>query len=189
MDDSNLKAKEELIQLISKLCNEQDILSMSRNLGINSADFYVREAALRKTANDKAAEKFSMLLNSFLDKLSDIDEENFPESELFDPMEFEDKMRNKAKLSEDIIKQGILLKSDIIVLSRKAYAFDYGKYSKLIQKLSKFYLYKVCEKFPRNEFDANKRFAELRKALIHMIPDELYDRDDDTEEYMITMCT
>lgn len=217
MDGPDLKAKEELIQLIFKSYNEQDILSMSRNLGIDSADFYVKEATLKKIANDfvervyqlgkekelkdylsnncrsmisqiktndKAAEKFSMLLNSFLDKLSDIDEENFPESELFDPIEFEEKMRNKAKLSEDIIKQGVLLKSDIIVLRRKAYAFDYGKYSKLIQKLSKFYLYKVCESFPRNEYDANKRFGELRKALIHMIPDELYDRDDDTEEYV-----
>lgn len=82
--------------------------------------------------NDKAAEKFSMLLNSFLDKLSDIDEENFPESELFDPIEFEDKMRNKAKLSEDIIKQGILLKSDIIVKYLNLQA-DMSKYLLKVQ--------------------------------------------------------
>ena len=106
MDGSNLKEKEELIRLISESYNEQDILSMSRNLGINSADFYSRESTLKKNTNDfvervyqlgkekelkdcllndcrgmisqiktndKAAEKFSMLLNSFLDKLSDID--------------------------------------------------------------------------------------------------------------------
>lgn len=217
MDALDLKAKEKLIQFVSRSYNEQDILSISRNIGIDPVDFYVKGVPLKTTANDfiervyqlgkakdlekyitnnrwdmlsqintndKAAEKFSILLNSFLDKLSDIDEENFPESELFDPIEFEDKMRNKAKLSEDIIKQGVLLKSDIIVLRRKAYAYDYGKYSKLIQKLTKYYLYKVCEKFPRDEFDANKRFGELRKALIDMIPDDLYDRDDDTEEYV-----
>lgn len=134
--------------------------------------------------NDKSAEKFSLLLNNFLDKLSDIDGEDFPESALFDPIEFEDKMRNKAKLSEDIIKQGVLMKPDIIVLRRKANAFDYSKYSKLIQKLAKYYLYRVCERFPRDKYDANYRFVELRKALVKMIPDNLLDKEDDIEEYV-----
>lgn len=217
MNALKLKEKEDLIQLVSQSYNIQDILSISRNLGIETIDFYAEGVPKRKLANDfidrvyqlgkasnlieyitnnrrdvlsqintndKAAEKFAILLNSFLDKLCDIDEEDFPESALFDPIEFEDKMRNKAKLSEDIIKQGILLKSDIIVLRRKAYAFDYEKYSKLIQKLAKFYLYKICEKFPRDQYDANKRFGELRKALIDMIPDDLYDKDDETEKYV-----
>lgn len=143
-----------------------------------------RELLSQINTNDKAAEKFSLLLNSFLDKLSDIDEEEFPESALFDPIEFEGKMRNKAKLSEDIIRQGVLLKPDIIVLRRKANAFDYSRYKKLIQKLAKYYLYRVCVEYPRDKFDANRRFVELRKSLMDMVPDDLYERDDDIEEYV-----
>lgn len=217
MNPVTLREQDDLVQIISQSYDEQDILSASRNLGINYQDFYAEGVSHRKLAdefvrrvyqlgkqkelseyianngrgvlsqinvNDKSAEKFSLLLNNFLDKLSDIDGEDFPESELFDPIEFEDKMRNRAKLSEDIIKQGVLMKPDIIVLRRKANAFDYSKYSKLIQKLAKYYLYRVCEQFPRDKYDANCRFVELRKALVKMIPDNLFDKEDDIEEYV-----
>lgn len=146
----------------------------SERIGINS----------NLNISNKSAEKFSILLNYFLDNLSDIPEADFEESELFDPIEFEEKMRHRANLSEDVIRQGITLKPDIVVLRRKANAFDYEKYSKLIQKLAKFYMYVVCGKFPRDKYSANERFTELRKALLCFIPEDLYDRDDDIEEYI-----
>ena len=217
MEREGLKEQNDLIQLISRSCDEQDILSVSRELGIDSSEFYARSLTMRRLAedfvqrvyqlgkqeklkecirkksinqfskisiNNKSAEKFSTFLNDVLNKLSNIDEENFPESELFEPIEFEDKMRNRAKLSEDIIIQGINMKPDIIVLRRKAYAFDYKKYSTLIQKLAKYYLYTICREYPRDQYDANKRFVILRNTLIDMISEELYSRDDEIEEYI-----
>ncbi|WP_346911077.1 hypothetical protein [Faecalicatena orotica] len=172
---------------IAKLANDFVIrvYQLGKNKELN--DYIARERIgidSKINISNKSAEKFSLLLNSFLDNLSDIDGEDFAESDLFDPIEFEDKMRNRAKLSEDVIRQGITLKPDIVVLRRKANALDYEKYSKLIQKLAKFYLYIICEKFPRDKCSANERFAELRKALLRFIPDNLYDKDDEIEEYI-----
>lgn len=172
---------------IKKLAN--DFVLRVYQLGkVSQLNEYVAQTRVginsRINISDKSAEKFSLLLNNFLEKLNDIDEADFEESELFDPIEFEDKMRNRAKLSEDIIKQGILLKPDIVVLRRKANALDYGKYSKLIQKLAKYYIFNICGKYPSNEYSANRRFIELRKELLEMIPEALYDKDDETEEYI-----
>lgn len=217
MDVSKIKEQGDIIDLISKTCNEQDVLSISRELGIDPKDFYATGITIVTLANNfvvrvyqlgketelieylgikkktffsnikisnKSAERFSLLFNSFLDGLADIDEADFPESDLFSPIEFEDKMRNKAKLSEDIIKQGVIMKSDITVLRRKANALDYVKYKKLIQKLAKHYLYKICDEYPRDKYDANQRLIALRKSLLQMVPEDLYDRDDEVEEYV-----
>ncbi|MBU3072846.1 hypothetical protein [Clostridium estertheticum] len=149
----------------------------------------LKEVNLRKiglvsknSVGDKSVEIFMKLLNHFLNKFDDIEEKEFDESELFDPIEFEEKMRVRANLSEDIVRAGVRIKSDITVLRRKAYALDYKKYKTLIQKLAKYYMYTICIKYPLNEFDSNTRFGHLYNELLAMIPDELYENDSNIEE-------
>ena len=217
MDEAVLKEQEEIIELMKQSYSEEDILSVSRKIGVPQSEFWASGLTTGRLANDlvsrayqlnkgqllkkviserpnmfemkinisdKSAVKFSRVLNKFLEKLSDIGEKDFQESDLFEPIQFEEKMRNKAKLSEDIIMQGVMLKSDITVLRRKANAFDYSQYKNLIQKLATYYIYTICVKYPVNEYAANRRFAELRLALLEMISDELYYNDDDIETYV-----
>lgn len=211
----NLQVKEELVQHVANKCNREDILSLSRCIGVNPNDFdsdvvsirqlserfitrafqlgreddLIQQLTNRKeiglsklSVSDKSAEIFGELLNLFLDGFNDIDEKDFEESELFNPIEFEEKMRNKAHLSEDIVRAGINIKSDVTVLRRKAYALDYKKYNKLIQKLARYYMHTICVLYPVDQYDSSKRFSYLFNALLAMIPSELYERDVDIED-------
>ncbi|MDI9215601.1 hypothetical protein [Clostridium tertium] len=213
--ENNLQKQEELIQLITSDCDRNDILSISRCVGIHPSEFYSEAIPVRQLAeglvsrvfqkgkgdklitevhqrklnlvskgnvSDKSAEIFGKLLNHFLEGFNDIEEKEFDESELFDPMEFEEKMRVRAKLNEDIVRNGIRIKSDITVLRRKAYALDYKKYELLIQKLARYYMHTICVKYPLVEYDSNARFSHLYNALLSMIPDTLYENDIEIEE-------
>lgn len=150
----------------------------------NLKEIINRQLSKRITISDRAADRFGKLFNIILDKLNTIDEKNYElaESKLIDPIEFEDKMRNKAKLSEDIVRLGIRIKPDISVLRRKANALDYNKYMKMIEKLSDYYINHICEQYPIGEFNADKRYRALNNALLSMVKEELYDEDDDIED-------
>lgn len=91
-------------------------------------------------------------------------------------------MREKARLNEDIVKAGLRIKPDISVLRRKAYALDYKKYEKLIQKMAKYYMYTVCHRYPLGEYNSSYRFQCLYNDLSSMIPQELYEKDDSIDE-------
>lgn len=141
-----------------------------------------RNIIVKNTVSDKSAELFGKLLNHFMEKFDYIEGKDFNESELFDPIEFETKMREKARLNEDIVRTGIRLKSDIVVLRRKAYALDFKKYEALTQKLARFYMHNVCVKYPIGQYDASTRFSYLYNTLCSMITEELYEKDSDIEE-------
>lgn len=134
------------------------------------------------STSDRTAIKFGKLFNSILEGLSDIEEKDFKESDLFTPTDFEEKMRKKAKLGEDIINIGIKIKPDISVLRRKAYNLDYTKYNLMINKLSRFYRQNICKKYPIAEYNSSHRFNALYDELLNMVPEELFDIDDNIDE-------
>ena len=91
-------------------------------------------------------------------------------------------MREKAKFNEDIIQVGLNLKADISVLRRKAYSLDYKNYNKMTQRLARYYINVICNKYPTYEYNSNKRYTVLYNNLVEMIPEELFNSDEDIEE-------
>ncbi len=133
---------------------------------------------------DRTSDKFGKLFNAILGKLSEIDEDDleFNEDEFINPIKFEKKMREKAKFNEDIIQVGLNLKADISVLRRKAYSLDYKNYNKMTQRLARYYINVICNKYPTYEYNSNKRYTVLYNNLVEMIPEELFNSDEDIEE-------
>ncbi|CEQ11119.1 Uncharacterised protein [[Clostridium] sordellii] len=137
-----------------------------------------------ESVGDRTSDKFGKLFNAILEKLSEIDEDDLElnENEFVDPIKFEKKMREKAKFNEDIITTGLSRKADISVLRRKAYSLDYKNYNKMTQRLARYYITVICNKYPPDEWNSNKRYRILYNSLIEMIPQQLFDADDDIEE-------
>lgn len=128
--------------------------------------------------NFRLTSLFSDLFHELIDKLPNSEEKDFEESELFDPLEFEEKMINKAKFSQDRVNIGIISKTDISILRRKAYNIGYKDYEKLRTKIARFYINDICIKYPPNEYDADFRFSELFKVLYSMVKDKFEDVDE-----------
>ncbi|WP_148551773.1 hypothetical protein [Paraclostridium bifermentans] len=156
------------------------------NLGKEKELYYMLLKYLNTSEDvgDRTSDRFGKLFNVILEKLSGIDEDDleFNENEFIDPIEFERKMREKAKFNEDIITTGLSIKADISVLRRKAYSLDYKNYNKMTQRLARYYRNVICNKYPTDEYNSDKRYRVLYNRLVEMIPQELFESDDDIEE-------
>jgi len=208
---ADFERKDSMITRIRSSFSPNDLLDCSRQLSIEKNEFYNENLPMnaltekfvervyqqekqndletylhikkhKLTTSDKSAQSFGKLLNVILKEFDKSEESiDFEESELFEPIEFEGKMRNKAKLSEDIIAAGIRIKPDIVVLRRKAKALNCNSYDKLIQKLARFYKYDICTEYPITTVSSAIRFNMLYKAIEDIIPDDLYDEIEDIE--------
>lgn len=144
-------------------------------------DFLIAKKMKLNTSN-RSAEAFGRLLNAMLEEFDKTDKsEEFKECDLIKPIDFEEKMRNKAQLSEDLVEAGIKIKPDIVVLRKKAKALNYSSYEKLIQKLAKFYIHIICVKYPVKMVSSSERFSVLYNEILNIIPDRLYDEIEDVE--------
>jgi hypothetical protein len=130
------------------------------------------------------AENFGKFFTALLDKLNDLEEKDFEECELIPPIEFEDKMREKANLSEDIVRAGLLLKNDIVSLRKRANALDYKEYEKLLQRIGRIYRNTICDIYPEDAVPSSKRFRELYKLIEFNVPDYIKDSCEDLDMYV-----
>lgn len=206
-----LERKSILVQEISRCFSSHDFLDCARKLDIQSSEFFSEKTPnidlaerlvervfqlekesqlenylvtknMKLNTSNKSAEAFGKLLNVMLEELDKTDKsEDFKESELINPIDFEEKMREKAHLSEDLIQAGINIKPDIVVLRKKAKALNYSSYEKLIQKLAKFYIHTICVKYPVETVPSSERFSRLYHEILNIIPDKLYNEIEDVE--------
>lgn len=206
-----LERQSNLVQKVSRCFSKPDFLECARKLGIHSFEFYSEQTPnidlaerfvervyqlekesqledylitknMKLNTSNRSAEAFGKLLNVMLEEFDKTDKsEDFKESELINPIDFEKKMREKAHLSEDLIQAGINIKPDIVVLRKKAKALNYSSYEKLIQKLAKFYIHTICVKYPVETVPSSERFSRLYNEILNIIPDKLYNEIEDIE--------
>lgn len=208
---TELERRSYLVNEVINHFGNHDFLECSRKLGIQKAEFYnelipkvdlaerfiERVYELEKeneldnylitkntglSTSNRSAESFGKLLNAILEEFDKTDKsEDFKECDLFKPIEFEEKMRKKAQLSEDLIEAGIRIKPDIVVLRKKARALNYSNYEKLIQKLARFYKHSICVNYPVGTVSSSERFSRLYNAIENIIPERLYHEVEDIE--------
>lgn len=206
-----LERQSNLVQEVSRCFSKHDFLECARKLEIRSSEFYSEQTPnidlaerfvervcqlerenqlddylinknIKLNTNNRSAEAFGKLLNVMIEEFDKTDKfEDFKESELINPIDFEEKMREKAHLSEDLIQAGINIKPDIVVLRKKAKALNYSNYENLIQKLAKFYIHTICVKYPVETVPSSERFSRLYHEILNIIPDKLFYEIEDIE--------
>ncbi|AVQ47461.1 hypothetical protein C7M60_17480 [Clostridium botulinum] len=130
------------------------------------------------------AKSFGKFYTTLLSQLDNLEEKDFDESELIEPVKFEEKMRHKAKLNEDIINGGIALKNDIVSLRKRANALDYSSYDKLLQRIGRIYRNILCSQYPEDEVLSSIRYRKLYNVLYSCVPDEIKEDCEDIDMYV-----
>lgn len=172
-----LRKRDMINELIYTIRNNQTYGRPKFKFNLNSSAI--------KPLNEKRAHKFGDLFTVLLKKLSEVEESKISSEmadiDSVDPVDFEDKMRKKAKLSPDIINQAIDIKPEISVLQRKAKILNYKDYYKLIRKVAWYYTTEICGQYPPEIVNSSDRYRKLYDDIMNMLPDDFEDEENDIE--------
>ncbi len=183
-----LNVSENLVNRIRQLtkCEElKDIISADPVL--KRPDFFSNFACdyyTKDSLNNIKAESFGKFFTALLGNLDNLEEKDFEESELIPPIEFEDKMREKAKLNEDIVRSGLVIKNDIVSLRKRANALDYKQYEILLQRIGRIYRNTICNIYPEDTVVSSKRFRKLYILIQENIPSDIKENCEDLDIYI-----
>lgn len=178
------KLVERVVQLskygeLKVLINEDQQLKRTNFFNNFTKDYYKKDSI-----DNVKAESFGKFFTALLANLDNLEEKDFEESELIPPIEFEDKMRKKANLNEDIVMAGLVLKNDIVSLRKRANALDYKKYEKLLQRIGRIYRNTICSIYPEDVVPSSKRFRALYKLINNNVPDDIKKNCEDVDMYV-----
>lgn len=169
-----LELSDNLVQRVEQLskCNELKNL-INNDLSLNRTNFFEdfsKDYYRRDLIDNIKAKDFGEFYTALLKNLDNLEEKYFEESELIEPIKFDEKMEKKAGLSPDIINAGLLLKNDIVSLRKKANALNYTEYERLLQRIGRIYRNKICAVYPDDVIDSSIRFRELYNLLDKTVP-------------------
>lgn len=178
------KFVERIIQL-SKFDQLKKIIIEDDNLKRpNFFDDLPKEYYSSNPLDNIKAKNFGKFYTILLSKLDELEEKDFEESELIEPVQFEEKMRKKAKLSDDFVISGIEVKNHIVSLRKRAYALDYKSYNILLQRVGRIYRNSLCSVYPEDKVDSNTRFRELFNLLYRCVPDPIKEECENIDMYV-----
>lgn len=179
---------ENLVERVSQLSKYEDLKSIiNEDCELKRSSFFdnlSKDYYKKDSLDNIKAESFGKFFTALLANLDNLEEKDFEESELITPIEFEDKMRKKAKLSEDIVRAGVVLKNDIVSLRKRANALDYTKYEKLLQRIGRIYRNTICSIYPEDTVSSNKRFRALYRLINDSVPDYIKESCEDLDMYV-----
>lgn len=177
-----------LIERVAQLSKYQDLKAIiNEDKDLKRPNFFMnfaKEYYKKDSLDNIKAENFGKFFTALLCKLDNLTEKDFEESELITPIEFEDKMREKANLSEDIVRAGLVLKNDIVSLRKRANALDYKEYEKLLQRIGRIYRNTICNIYPEDTVSSSKRFRALYKLINDNVPDYIKNSCEDIDMYV-----
>lgn len=183
-----INISDNLVERVSQLSKYEDLKSIINGdcelQRPNFFDNFAKEYYKKDSLNNMKAEKFGKFFTALLVKLDELEERDFEESELIPPIEFEDKMREKAHLNEDIVRSGLVLKNDIVSLRKRANALDYKQYEKLLQRIGRIYRNTICNVYPEDSVPSSKRFRELYRLIIDNVPEDIKENCEDLDMYV-----
>lgn len=186
----SLTPKELSERLVNRICQLSKInefkLLVSSDDELKRLDFFelYQPPYLTRPLDNSRVVKFGNFFTVLLKELDNLEEKDFEESELILPRDFEDKMRYGAKLNEDIIQAGFLLKNDIVSLRKRAKALDYNKYGKLLQKIGRIYRNIICNEYPEDSIESSVRFRKLYNFIYDNVPKDIQEDYDELDEYI-----
>jgi len=159
-----------IVERAVQLGVHEQLMAKISNAGIITNKFLYTSTSL----DVKIANQFGQTFVELLTCLQEMTEEEFQkytaEIDKADITDFEDKLKHKAKFSEDMQQIAKISKIDISVLQRTAKKLGFLKYSQLKKRVVKVYL-RVKDKYPPSEYSADYRFQRLLDEMFECLPD------------------